>query len=286
MSRSLVAKRETRAEKERKRTEARVGLASNALGLAAGTAALATAAQNPALKDPKPENAGPVTRRVAEKLKMKPRTAARLFRAGAIGATALQAANLGGDIVANRVLSREANKKIKGKKPVEKSIEQSVISKSDEVKVTGHGVNVAKMSTRTKAGIVAGVVGGGAAAGGLKVQRDHKEKKRLEEENARLKGVAKRYFDAEADRQRRLGLYAGLGLTGATAAGAYAGKDVKLERTETKTNGKTTRKGLKITAPAGSGKKKLVAAGLAAGSGLAGLAAYKHGVSERNRSWT
>ena len=149
----------------RERTEARVGLASNALGIAAGTAALATAAQNPALKKPALHNAGPVTGRIVRRMGLKGGNAGRLIRAGAIGAAGLQAANLGGDIVANRVLSREATKG----SDVKKSIEQSYISKSAEVKVTGRGVNIEKryydpeMDRQRRLGMYAGAGLAGSA---------------------------------------------------------------------------------------------------------------------------
>lgn len=138
----IVAKRDSAEDRKRQKTEARIGLASNVLGIAAGTAALAGTAQNPALRDPSVANAGPVTRRLLHRnpsARLTP-LGRRLVRGGAAGAVALQAANLGGDIVANRVLSREAKKG----DPMKKSIEQSLVSKSSEVRVTGRGVNIAK----------------------------------------------------------------------------------------------------------------------------------------------
>lgn len=103
-----VGKREVSAqERKRRQTEARVGLASNVLGLAAGAAATGGALSSPALRSPSLENAGPVTRRLLRGKPLSPR-GRRLIRAGAIGALTLQAANVGGDVVANRVLSRES----------------------------------------------------------------------------------------------------------------------------------------------------------------------------------
>jgi len=100
------------SEKQRhERTQARVGLASNVVGLAAGTAALVTAAKNPALKrGAKLADAGPMTRFMARKFRVTPTTAARMTRAGAAGAVGLQATNTVGDVVANRVLARESKK--------------------------------------------------------------------------------------------------------------------------------------------------------------------------------
>lgn len=113
-----IAKRETRAEKERNRNEARVGLASNILGITAGSAALATASRNKAFRTGNVADAGPVTRRIAQRYRrpygrIGPKGVGRLVRAGAAGAVALQAANLGGDLIANRVLTREAQQKVK-----------------------------------------------------------------------------------------------------------------------------------------------------------------------------
>lgn len=113
----------TAAQQQEKfeRTQAKVGLASNALGITAGSAALGSALSSKGLyqrsqkvgaahKKPPVEQVkvgGPVTGRVAHRLKSTTKRG-RLIRAGLVGAAALQAANLGGDIVANRVLSRSA----------------------------------------------------------------------------------------------------------------------------------------------------------------------------------
>lgn len=104
------------AEEKKNRTQARIGLTTNVVGIAAGAAGLGTALRHPALKREgrTVENAGPVTGKVVRRFtKLSPRAKAGLIAAGAGGAAALQAANLGGDFVANRVLSREANKKSK-----------------------------------------------------------------------------------------------------------------------------------------------------------------------------
>lgn len=221
---------EMSAKEKRERTEARVGLASNALGIAAGTAALATAAQNPALKKPSAANAGPVTGRLARKIKS-PGRAGQLIRAGAVGATALQAANLGGDIVANRVLSREAKKGSK----VEKSIEQSLVSKSDEVRVTGHGTN-----------------------------------------------IAKRYYDPEMDRQRRLGMYSGAGIAGGAGLIALGAKDIR-PATRVVEGDKVVR-GLAMPKGKKARGKLMLIGGGAAATGL-GLAAFKRSNSRKNDPW-
>ena len=98
---------------KRQKKQAQIGLASNVLGMTAGTAALVAAARNPALRRtiPAAYEGGPITSRASKYLKTN-EGRARLYRAGAAGALGLQAANTGGDVVANRVLNREAKKKI------------------------------------------------------------------------------------------------------------------------------------------------------------------------------
>lgn len=107
-------------EKQKKR-QAQVGLASNVVGIAAGTAGLSSA-----LKDDRLKDGGRVGRRLY-KLGQGVERAAKTNRVGrgyyrtaakpkvaaglAVGAAGLQVANLAGDAVANRVLSRAAQKK-------------------------------------------------------------------------------------------------------------------------------------------------------------------------------
>lgn len=220
-----LAKADTKQEK-RERRQAQVGLASNILGITAGGAALAAAARNPALRKPSAANAGPVSRRVMGKIKS-PKGQAALIAGGAAGALGLQAANLGGDLVANRVLARESG--------VGKS-EQSIISKSAEVRVTGHGVN-----------------------------------------------IAKRNFNAEADRQRRLGLYAGAGVGTGVALGAQAMRGIKPIK-GAGDKGELVR-GLMVEGGKKAARRKAALAALAALSAGGGIAAYKRGISERNQPW-
>ena len=107
------------SQEDRERTQARVGLASNVLGLTAAGVATGAALKNPALRRPSKAEPGPVSGRVlraAEKGRLgragrvlrSPRGRAALIAGGAGSALGLQLANLGGDVVANRVLSREA----------------------------------------------------------------------------------------------------------------------------------------------------------------------------------
>lgn len=148
---------------KRERTQAKVGLASNALGLTAGTAGLAAAAKNPALRSkfkttgekhmnpPRitEEVGGPVTSRLAHKLKT-PKAKGRLIAAGAAGAAGLQALNIGGDVVANRVMSRSA---AEPEAKVKKSWDGG-ISKGwdgDDYRVPGEGRNlISKKAYRTR----------------------------------------------------------------------------------------------------------------------------------------
>lgn len=104
------------ARKKRERTEARVGLASNIVGITAGTAALASAA-----KDDRFREGGKAAKAIYRLGRKLPSITPKTGRAGAImagGAAALQAGNLIGDVVANRVLNRAA------KDEVEKAFDQ------------------------------------------------------------------------------------------------------------------------------------------------------------------
>ncbi len=125
-------------EKE-KRTQARVGLASNIVGMAAGTAAMVTAAKNPALKKGGAHagNAGPATRWLARKMGSSEASAAKLYRAGAAGALGLQVANTGGDLVANRVLSRESKKKVSKSETEVAPVKYKMVKKGVNLAGTG-----------------------------------------------------------------------------------------------------------------------------------------------------
>lgn len=105
---------EQEAQQKRERTQARVGLASNVLGLSAGAAATGAALRDPRFKKKKAGSAANKVARFGERLpqpiqrmtrKATPKQAA-LLAGGALG---LQVANVGGDVVANRVLARSAS---------------------------------------------------------------------------------------------------------------------------------------------------------------------------------
>lgn len=227
----------TKAEKQRRQNEARVGLASNVVGTTAGLAALGATIRNPALRKPGPENAGPITRRLGGYLKTEGGRA-RLYRAGAAGALGLQAANSVGDFISNKVLMREAKldklkERVMPKQPAAKALYATNDAYVSSGRGSGHGMD-----------------------------------------------VSKRYYDAEADRQRRLGLYAGLGGGTAIVLGDAARRQV--------TAGKVTeggRKGVRL-ALKGKARTPLLLGGGAALSAIAGGAAYKRGISERNRPWS
>ena len=98
--------------KKRQKRQAQVGLASNALGITAGAAALGAAA-----RDERLEHGGKVARSIFTAGKKIPKPiSSKGGKAGAalaVGALGLQGANLAGDAVANRVLAREAKKDVK-----------------------------------------------------------------------------------------------------------------------------------------------------------------------------
>jgi hypothetical protein len=111
---------------------------------------------------------------------------------------------------------------------------------------------------------------------------------------AALSEVGKRYFDAEADRQRRLGLYAGLGGGAALALGAGAATQLEGAKVPMMDrplpdgpNGEKRYKkaGVIRTKANKSGRLGAALAGGSALSALAGGAAYKRGISERNQPW-
>lgn len=321
-----VAKRETRAEKERNRNEARVGLASNLLGIAAGSAALATASRNKAFRSGSAADAGPVTRRIVSRSKGRigPRGVGRLVRAGAAGAVGLQAANLAGDLVANRVLARESQKKVS--KVHSQSVSKGVFGYGE----TGHGVN---LETVSKAKTVkcpkcdcectakgkcpecgmdcskiekaakkrakcpsceipadsegkcpmCGKDCGPRSEWAMREQKDSKPKEKLEK--------AVRRYDSEADRQRRLGMYAGAGAGLAAVAGNETRRMFDVVRgDQPKAGGKYVKgkrpvRGVKLKAGV-SPRKAAVLAALTAGGALVGVGSYKRGVSRRNQPWT
>lgn len=133
-----MSQRLTAEEKRYQKRQASVGLASNVLGITAGTAALGAAAKNKAFKNPAAKNAGPVTSRLSRKMKLSSTAQKRLILAGAGGAVGLQAANLGGDLVTNRVLFREVKKN-----------DMSMISKAEgAVSSNGHGKSLVDKAQR------------------------------------------------------------------------------------------------------------------------------------------
>lgn len=136
-----MSQRLTAEEKRNQKRQATVGLASNILGISAGTAALAASARNKAFKNPNnAKNAGPVTSRMLRKINMSPKNKKRLILAGAGGAVGLQAANLGGDLVTNRVLAREVKKN-----------DMTMISKAEgAISRNGYGVNLEKADKAEK----------------------------------------------------------------------------------------------------------------------------------------
>jgi hypothetical protein len=135
-----MSQRLTAEEKQYQKRQASVGLASNVLGITAGGAALGAAAKNKAFKNPSAENAGPATSRMARKFSLSSTAQKRLILAGAGGAVGLQAANLGGDLVTNRVLFREVKKN-----------DQSMISKAEgAVSSNGHGKSLVDKAFTSK----------------------------------------------------------------------------------------------------------------------------------------
>lgn len=111
--------------------------------------------------------------------------------------------------------------------------------------------------------------------------------------------IAKRQFSSEADRQRRLGTYAGLGLGSSVVLGDAARRHLQPLVGHADEAGKKGQavpvrrlKDLKGARAVGMGLKDgsrlrspLLLGGAALATGAAGAAAYKRGISERNRPW-
>ena len=137
-----VAKASTKSKRER--TQARVGLASNVVGLGAG--ALGTAA---ALRDPRLKDGGKIARSIhAAGTRIKPVLSSKTGKTGAVlagGALGLQLANLAGDSVANRVLARASKQKVH--KALTEGINQIVTARRtgviDSATAIEMGVNLA-----------------------------------------------------------------------------------------------------------------------------------------------
>lgn len=349
---SVVGKRELSERERRERTQARVGLASNVLGISAATAALAASARNPALRDPSQRNAGPVTGRIARMMRLSGPRARRLVRAGAAGALGLQAANLGGDVVANRVLSRESG----FEKRDDRFLRDYQLRISPSAEMGYRNLRRERNRRTALAGVsAAGGIGSGAVSGALlgrrpllagasalssvaglvstkgyladrgrlesrmeKIRAKAREREergvygegrlvpgsrrsveqsvvdasspvRVSGNGVNLDGrpgperIGKRNFDAEADRQRRLGLYAGLGVGGGLVLGDAARRRLNIQGSRLKSGGRRVR----FDVPASRrGKAALAALALGSAAGVGGgVGAYRLGVSERNNPW-
>lgn len=103
--------------KKRQKRQAQIGLAGNVLGITAGAAALGAASKDPrfSAKDAPgwAKAAAKTGKRIPSPIADLSRKSPRVAAGMAAGAVGLQAANLGGDLFANRVLSREAKKEVK-----------------------------------------------------------------------------------------------------------------------------------------------------------------------------
>jgi hypothetical protein len=171
--------KEQKAEQKKNRTQARVGLGSNVLGLTAGAAATGAA-----LRDTRLKEGGKVAQRLyslGEKIpkpiqRLNDRLGVKGKAALAGGALALQAGNMGGDVVANRVLSRSAKTTPVPVKKSFMSVTESYISPWDHS--TGHG-SIEKAYRRydpeadrqRRLGLAAGAGAGGAVVLGSQAAR-------------------------------------------------------------------------------------------------------------------
>jgi hypothetical protein len=131
-----ITKAMTKQQKNQQ-TQARVGLASNVVGLGAGIAGTAAA-----LRDDRFKEGGKAAKWLHEKSgKLPSPISSKKGRAGAMlagGALGLQVANIAGDAVANRVLARSAKKPETHKKLVKKNAPDA---KQIKYKLVKKGVN-------------------------------------------------------------------------------------------------------------------------------------------------
>lgn len=258
----------------RERTQARIGLASNVVGLTAAGAATNSAARefNNARRKAAglPEKEAGTGRLARGLAHIKVKHAVGLAGAGLL----LQATNTAGDVVANRVLARSAKKPSDVNKGIDMTIDDSHyadVYESGTGRGDGRGHSLQSVEK----------------AMGLTPQQMLGTELVPEEISKRA-----RRYDPEADRQRRMGLYAGLGAGGAALAGreaadklsgSYDAKTRQVTVPRLKLKGKhLDPKALKAAKTARSG---VGLAALAAASGAGGIAAYRHGVSRRNQPY-
>ena len=256
LSKRSVQLTDAERKARRERTQARVGLASNVVGLTAATAATNTAARDfvnarRAARGLAPKAAKEGGRLAQALGRVKAKHAVGLAGAGLI----LQGSNTAGDVVANRVLARSA------KEPTSKGM--SMESISDVYESEGHGDGRGHSLS--------------AVAKGMALTPQQMLGTALVPEE--ISKRARRY-DPEADRQRRMGLYAGAGVgTSAALASQAAPRLAGLYDREKRT--------LKIPKLKGKsrGRTGLGLAALSAASGAGGVAAYRHGISRRNQPY-
>lgn len=215
---------EVQAKKQKR--QAQVGLASNILGITAGGAALASAA-----KDDRFKEGGKVARKIAAAGEKMPTLVPKKLRSGkgaaamAGGALALQGANLAGDAVANRVLNREAKKKVEkrltelanhrrmGVITTEQMVEmgEAYLEEVEKGLRRAAALNAAHAATRGPLNVKAASVAGSQAA------------RRVANPRAAKQAEFEAKVDEVVPRGRKLLTMAGLGTGGtAAAAGGYA----------------------------------------------------------------
>lgn len=129
----------------------------------------------------------------------------------------------------------------------------------------------------SRAAIVGGAMATAAGVTGLDHAMDRKK----------LSDVGKaRYFDPEADRQRRTGAVAGVSAGGAIVAANQAGKRLEFEGPKGQTAARPREiRGLRVKGGVGR-KGALIASGATAALGGLAAASYGRGISRRNQPWT
>ena len=194
------------------------------------------------------------------------------------------------ETVEKRLIDDKMWREASGKKTREAAVQGGIAGSVLGGTVGGAATHALKTNKKTKALAIGAGAASTSAAGAAVSLRSHKkfyadprvraaaEKRTLNSLAAKGKKnvrVEKRYYDSEADRQRRLGAASGVLGGVAVVTGAEAARRVPLKGV-----GRAVRAGIK-------GNPR-VAAGLAAASGLSGLgaaASYKRGISRRNMTW-
>jgi len=234
--------------------------------------------------------------------------------AGGATAIGLQAANMFGDATAVQALRQKRDEQ-KVNKDMRTRNDQSMVTPVMGHGETGHGVNLESVGKADRVKCpkcdcectskgkcpecgmdcrkiekASAPKMGRAKCPNCDIPCDSEGKCPMCGKDCRAIAKAMRRFDSEADRQRRLGLYAGAGLATAAVAGDAARRQVTVVRGDQPkrggkyVKGKRPARGIALK-PGVSPRKAAALAALALGGAAVGAGSYKRGVSRRNQPW-